>query len=846
MRAGVPSAPSMPGPASRPAYRSEGRNPYAILRPVQTKPPPIDVAESVLSGVDGARRFIAWIHDAASRPGPVGLDVETRGTRPEDPERAIVGIGLAARGVPPAYIDWASLHSLPRWKGRILSLIYDALAHRMVAHNHLFDSMQLYLESGLAWDVPEHPVFRACTFHLTKALAGEGWKGQEWGLKRLMVELLGWPDSNERERDAWLVANGYAKGGPKQRKATKKLPAETRDGWLARLVAAYDKPGSKVRPKLEEMWRVPAAILGPYCCLDATACLWLYDTVLTPALRRFPEFARFHREIFLRNNQILIEQQIDGLRIDRPGFEAYGQGCGERVATMRTALRSDLGIATHIAAWETEHLAAARRPEPLRLKPFRLSEPNRIRKDGGQSKSWETWERKRVEHAASPPVYAKWAAWDARAESLLLPGKKGRGAWEFNLSSPDHLRWLAYERGAIEWKESGEDGMNGHPSILIRIDLPPGEAGDAPREAWIPCDRTKTGGLPTGKRAMQQWGPLGLAILKYREEVKEQSYVEEWLRRAVVAPRGTPYAGTTRVHPGWISPGTLTLRLAGKAPNLAQAPKSIKFMENMPCDDGETWIEDDMASVESVVLCELTRDPVLMKLYGPGVTPSCAYLFNGADLPILGPRIRATGYDPENPTAESVKKAKKEAKPARAAAKVVTLGKQYGMGARKMQSELRLQCGLFLTDAQAETMDAAWKERYRVSGKEFNARLRSEWKQNGGWFLDGLGHPTCVDGDYLKDLISRCVQKTAHSIQMIRIVIVDRLARERGLHLRWRVSDWHDQLIFAVPAADAELGLQLVRDSYRELNEVWLKGMIPIRGEPKVAKDMASAKEAEE
>lgn len=819
---------------SRSGYSSETRRPFVLLKPVKISRPDLKPADLILRGRTGAQQAIALINRINNAKVPAAIDLETRGTRPERPETAVVGIGIATRfkdgSRAVVYIDYPSLDEYHQ------SLLISAIVNARgvwVAHNQLFDGMMLTREARrFNMFAPE---FLACTFGMYHQLASEGWKGQTWGLKDAQVNLLGWPESNEKERDLWLVRNGYITKGPKQKKGTKKRPPETREEWLARVLVAYEQ--RKVSPDLSEMWRVPADIMSIYCALDCISTLQLYESVLLPAMRRFPELATFHSGPFLSENRMLIQQVIDGLRVNEAGFRDYAKDIEARITALVAQLRVHPSTTLFISEFETAKLAAAIKLEPARHRAFRRKEPKQYNKDGVVSRGWETWRRLREEHEANPPVTKGWDAWVRRRE-MLTTTPKGREKWVFNFSSPKHLRALIFrDGGPIGWRESGQDGMNGHPTVEFAVPVP-----DSTEVRWVEADRTKSGSLPTGKKAMQQWGELGKLLLKYREEVKELGYVNEWLDKIVYDAKGQ-----ARVHCGWISPGTVTLRLVGKAPNLQQAPKSIKFMENILPDDGTIWVECDHASVEPTVLCELTRDPVLMSLYGPGAPPDqCVYLFNGADLPIIGPKIRATGYDPLNPTKESVARAKKDAKKERTIAKPIVLGKNYGMGWRKMQSELRLQCGLFLTDDEAKAIDAAWKKKYIVSGKLFSRKLEEEWKRNGGWVYDGLGHPVCVNEDYLKDIISRVVQRCAHSIHMIFALIVDRLMTERKLQHRWRVVDWHDQLIAQVPTANGEAGLQCVRDAYKELNEEILQGLIPIKGDPKISTNMAHAKEAEE
>lgn len=1104
--------------ASSKGFHSSTSKPFAILKPVRTSPPPHRLLTSRIARTqEEISVAIDDLRDVVSRAECAAIDLETRGTRLEDPDTAIAGIGLAIRergscaGSTPwlLYVNWLAASIDQR---REIMFILDELDGKLLAHNQLFDGGMLWRErrhvlrlgeefglEGREADDAAHLRFLACTYGAYKQLASEGWHGQSWGLKESQIDLLGWPYSNERELDDWLVRHGFATGGPKRRQArppTKKhpegFPEESESSWLARLYATWSA-GGKVRPKKSEMWRAPAEILGRYCLLDCVSTLWLWELVLREPMYRFEELWRFHREVFLDNNRILIEQVWDGLRVDVDGFRRYRDELTARLEVLEAEIRAHPAIAGWVDEWEAAKRLEVIGEEPPRYKPFRLKEPKRVRKDGEISKAWLTWDERRRAHEANPPEYAAWHQWRARSTNAELLEK-----CRWSPSSADHVRDAVYrEGGPIRWRDTGREGNNGHSTIEYLVPHP--ETGE---EVVIEIERTNKGELPTGKKAMQQWGDIGRLLLRYKEEFKERGYVDGWLK----------LERNGRVHPTWASPGTVTLRLTGKSPNLQQCPKSIAFMQCVAPDPGHVWIEDDMClhpdtecltrtgwkkiadlregeeiwqvdpvtsigswcvpskvvrrqhdgellkignirghllvtpdhrmlwatqdgsrdlrefrpasdgvpnsslssmliasqseeevsphseheiwmacllhqraetetwwgiefssdlltedrtlslsklstrhahtlleavsfwgrsvtkggsvsyssrdernvdelqayfarsgygtkkivslvngsphyylriyirdrirlrkgrddqervpysgmvtcvrvptscflvrylgvpfvtgncSVEPTVLAELTRDPVLMQVYGPEAKPNCAYLFFGAGLPNIGPKILATGYDPENPTKESVAKAKKEAKGARSVAKVVVLGKQYGMGWRTLQANLRLECGVFLTDDEAKELDRTWKRRLYISSVQFPKALEAERRANGGWFYDGLGHPVCVDEGYLKDIISRCVQRCAHSIHMLRVSITDRLLRERNVQHKWRVSDWHDQFIFEVPEDQAEVALEVVSRSYDVLNEE-LGGLIPIKGGPKISRNLAEAKEAEE
>ena len=857
--------PPLPPAQTSSGYTAKANLPYVILKPT-TKSRPIDtniLRDHVLHTLgDGLPRLQEFLH--RHRGDVIAIDVETRGNSVRDPNHDIVGLGLAARD----------------YRGRLsyMYLVWDAddtrmcstymselLSHpfKFIAHNQLYECTTLRREqmrlgmASLGHGVEGHLTYLACTYGLVRSLANEGWTGQLYGLKHLQEVLLGWGETNEKERDEWLVHNGWVTRGPKRRKPTKKMPeGESQEEWLGRLWEAYNKRNKKgsrlAAPNPAEMWRCPPEILGPYCILDCISTLDLYEYVLNPALDKFDELRWFHENVFIANNRILSEQILDGLRVNVDGFRAYEAKLLEQIKEKDAELRTFIpGAEEWINEYEARNLAKYLSTEqPPKHKPFSRKEPkNRYNKNGSESKAWIKWDALRKEHELNPPVYKAWIDWHEKRERLHTDPawiKKWKFSWDSSLCLTEFIYFSP--ASPLQWRESGNDGKNGHPTVIMKVTF--GE-GDEAQTFDIEMERTETGALPTGKKAVKQWGTLGKKLLSYREDVKELGYVRSWIKLSYNTDHPGiaewhRYPGTTRVSPGWISPGTYTGRLAGTSPNLHQSPKSIAFLSNIIADEGESWGEKDWNSVEPVVLCELSQDPALLHVYGPGAKPNCIYLYDGADFPYFGPIIRATGYDPLNPTKESVAKAKAEAAKARSGAKTAVLGFQYGMGWNKLQQELRLN-GVFLDDETCKALVAARRKKYHRSSVVFAAQLESEWKMNGGYFLDGLGHPVCVAADKTKDMISRCIQRTAHSIHMLYLYIIEQAMLARGLHnRRWRVADWHDQLIVAFPSEDANTFLTLDAECTKELNEVWLKSQIPVKGEPKVVRDMATAKEAEE
>jgi hypothetical protein len=254
---------------------------------------------------------------------------------------------------------------------------------------------------------------------------------------------------------------------------------------------------------------------------------------------------------------------------------------------------------------------------------------------------------------------------------------------------------------------------------------------------------------------------------------------------------------------------------------------------------GQTFITGNCA-LENVVLTELSRDPSLMKLYGPGQPPNDGHLFTGAYLPVLGPIIREAGYDPDHPTSEGIRRAKKKAKKERGIAKTINYASVYKAGPPKLHQTLTLE-GIDVSLEEVEQMHRAYWNLY-AGVKTYEKELMRQWRLNRGWLLNGIGRPIGVAEDYKKDLVNRVIQSTGHDIHVMWVSILRDLFKKHEIDVRGIVWDWHDQSIVEVAEEDAELVVDIMENqSYSILNEQ-LGGIIPLAGDANICRNLAEAK----
>jgi len=803
--------------------------PFALIKPVRSVPRLKKIQIIDKPTIDDVTLLFLDL----ARSDVVAFDFETRGTQAYRDDNYVVGVGFS-------WDKGSAYFNLTKASPEIIQYILDGLtgtclAGKLIAHNAYFDGAWVYRQQGV------HPGWLACTYGLLYQLANEGFEGQLWGLKWAQENILQWTNTNEEGLDRWLIDNNLIKSTSKDKKQgyywyhqhtkEKWKMRKNEEGVLVRTLV--DDGGRWVKPDKSEMWQAPPEILGHYCCLDADATYQLYVNVLAPALARFPELERYHREDFLGLVKDLTEQHLFGIKINRKGLTARSEELKKEIDIATMSILRHPQVSPYITEYESMKLKGHHDKEPARFtkkkeqpeeppkykKSTLGKEPPKYKKDGTLSTNWEKWNNKRQDQIENPPINLNWITWTENVKAgkykptvslnwknwheklqRILRGEES--SYLFNLNSGPQLSWLLYEK-------------LGYPVLLY----------------------TKKQKPATGGKALGAMGEIGALLRKHDRMHKELSYVDAYL---------TMLTDDDRLHPSFRVPGTLTGRLAGKAPNIQQVPKSAGTMKNFIPDKGCVFVDCDHKALEQVVLAELSEDPALMKLYGPGAKPNDVYLFVGANFPGgIGSKIRATGYDPEHPTAESVAKAKKECKHERSIyCKKTVLSAAYGAGWKKMHQEFQL-AGADVSEEDAQGIHASYWDTF-AGVKRYGYRLLEEWRVRGGWVLSGTGRPIAVDEKYKKDIVNRVCQATGHDIHMMYVKIIKQLFIDAGIEVRPIVLDWHDQSIVQCRKEDAKQVAFLMEKAAYKLLNAKLGGIIPMEGEAMIVRNMAECKLEEE
>lgn len=279
---------------------------------------------------------LAECHDFAALlskfgTGPVAFDLETSGLEP-------LAEGAYIRSIALFNDSYSVAIDLEGAGEKSLALLYDWLHNRKtVAHNWTFDAA--WVESkGYGM-----PGYEMCTKAMFMYLSNEGYHDQQWGLKHAEVEILGWPESNEKGLYKWLADN--------------KLTAS-------------------------QMSRAPWYILGPYNFRDAEAT-WLLYKYFVKFYDRFPALREYMAEDVAMISELLVEQKLTGMCIDIPKATTFHHTMDTQIAEELARFLAHPSVAPHVAEFN----------EAV-VRQVLEAEPPKVTKAGKTSERWLQWQAK--------------------------------------------------------------------------------------------------------------------------------------------------------------------------------------------------------------------------------------------------------------------------------------------------------------------------------------------------------------------------------------------------------------------------------------------------------------------
>lgn len=269
------------------------------------------------------------------------------------------------------------------------------------------------------------------------------------------------------------------------------------------------------------------------------------------------------------------------------------------------------------------------------------------------------------------------------------------------------------------------------------------------------------------------------------------------------------------LYPDWQQVGAATGRASCKAPNLMAQPKKAGFRKAFVAREGQVLITADYSQIELRIMAALSEDPEMVRAFTEGL-----------DLHrITASRIFRV---PEEEVKDWQRKVGKQ----------VNFGTLYGMGPRRLVSELAAQ-GIAMSLEEAKEALESWRKTYAKA-----ARLIREWGIQAveqGYTETALGrrrHYPPPNNPSEAAAIERQggnlpIQGTAADIM--------KLAMARLRHLG-PVLQVHDELVLEVPEAVAEEAAEQVAAGMRTVAEQVLQGF-PVEVDLALGKSWAEAEE---
>jgi len=413
------------------------------------------------------------------------------------------------------------------------------------------------------------------------------------------------------------------------------------------------------------------------------------------------------------------------------------------------------------------------------------------------------------------------------AHHIAEVNKDARAAWEatqpprLTKTGEESARWRAWKDREATWMEQRGFNLNSKQQL---------EKLFYDKLGFKPSRFTETGRRVVDRKVLPSLGEPGRLLADYNIYLKRRGYIAATIEKA---------ARDGCIHPQFNSAGAVTTRLGGSGGwNAQQMPKSVDFLYSLSARPGHKLVQADAEALEPTILAEFSRDKTLWSLYGPDAKPNDVYLFVCSKMPALGKEILKY-YDPENPTAESIKKTKKVCKNDRAVGKKFHLMSTYKAGPKRIREDMELD-GIHISLSEAIQMHreywAIWPGVLR-----FEETLKNIWRNSGGWIPSALGTPICVAEQFLKDINNKFCQTSGHKILQLWIYYTNRLRNERQIEMFPWILDNHDEMFWEAPDSHAEAAAQAITDALALANQE-LNMEVKIKGPTLIVENMAQVK----
>ena len=392
-----------------------------------------------------------------------------------------------------------------------------------------------------------------------------------------------------------------------------------------------------------DMWKmidIDREAFLTYNALDAAAAAQIMYGIRGQA----PEaIINFHDRQFVTSIKLTIAQKLQGMEVDVGGLHEYKAELETKIVDSEQRFYSHPKIRDWISNFNQGHEAS---------RIIRSSKTIRAKKS---DLPWESDGWTRVDKPAKAAWEQQFGVWERSVVTTKLSTKLPK---RFNIGSPKDRVDLFYNSGIFKWRITRDPDPTNPKSWLrlgqIEITTEDGHVAD-----W---DMTDKGGLPADGDALSFFGEPGRLYIEWMDYTKKLQFVESLL---------------SAQHNGVLYPdvkifSTVTTRVSGDGGKVSISilPKDEQYLKCLRARTGHQLFHLDFASLEAVILAELSGDKLLHEIYASG-KPHDIFLYMAIKSgDPKASEINAV-YNIDNPTKESVAAAKKQFKDIRQKWKVI-------------------------------------------------------------------------------------------------------------------------------------------------------------------------------
>jgi hypothetical protein len=377
-----------------------------------------------------------------------------------------------------------------------------------------------------------------------------------------------------------------------------------------------------------------------YNALDAAAAAQIMYGIRAQA----PEaIIRFHDRQFLTSIKLTIEQKLQGMEVDTGGLHEYKAELEAKIMDSEQRFYNHPKVRDWITNYNQGHEAS---------RIIRSSKTIRAKKS---DLPWESDGWSRVDKPTKAAWESERGVWERTVVTTKLSTKLPK---RFNIGSPKDRVDLFYNSGIFKWHITRDPDPT-NPKSWLRLGQIEILTEDDHAADW---DMTDKGGLPADGDALSFFGEPGRLYIEWMDYTKKLQFVESLLSAQ----------HNNVLYPDVKMFSTVTTRVSGDGGKVSISilPKDEKYLKCLKARVGHQLFHLDFASLEAVILAELSGDKLLHEVYASG---KCHDIFLYMAIKSGDPKATEINaiYNIDNPTKESVAAAKKQFKDVRQKWKVI-------------------------------------------------------------------------------------------------------------------------------------------------------------------------------